>query len=96
MEPTSTTSKVKMVAASGVPKTAENAPAIPHIVIKRQSRCSSRSALPRLPDTEPPSSSAAPSRPLEPPNRCVMTVDTKISGAERSLTGLRSRTDVKT
>ena len=40
IEPTSTTSSVKMVAASGVPKMAENAPAMPHIVIKRQSRLS--------------------------------------------------------
>ena len=96
IEPTSTTSSVKMVAASGVPKMAENAPAMPHIVIRRQSRFSRCSSLPSCPDTEPPSSSAAPSRPLEPPNRWVMTVEAKISGAVRRVRGLCSRTDTKT
>ena len=95
IEPTSTTSSVKIVAASGVPKMAENAPAMPHIVIKRQSRFSKCSALPSCPDTLPPSSRAAPSRPLDPPNRCVATVEKKMSGAVRSVSGLCSRTDTK-
>ena len=52
--------------------------------------------MPICPDTDPPSSRAAPSRPLEPPNRWVMTVEAKISGAVRSVMGFCSRTETNT
>ena len=95
MTPTVITSIAKITEVSGVPKSAAKPAAMPHIVIKRQSRFSKRSALPSCPDTLPPSSRAAPSRPLDPPNRCVATVETKMSGAVRSVSGFCSRTDTK-
>ena len=84
MVPTEPTSSVNTTAASGVPKMAENTAAMPHMVIMRQSVSSRRSSLPSCPASEPPSSSPAPSRPAEPPNRWVTMVAMKINGAVTS------------
>ena len=69
---------------------------IPHMVNTRMSFSSSFSHRPMLPETEPPSWRAAPSRPAEPPNRWVSTVERKISGAVRKGMERFSRTAIKT
>ena len=75
------TSIAKKQAVSGVPKSAEKSALMPHITASPMS-CSltPKSSPMRLPIL-PPSCSAAPSRPAEPPNRCVIVVPTKMSGA---------------
>ena len=83
------------LAASGVPNRAAKPAAMPHMVIVRESRSSSRIQWPILPEIEPPSWMAAPSRPAEPPHRWVSTEVRKILGASRSRTGWSSRTEVK-
>ena len=89
------TSIANTLAASGVPNRAAKPAAMPHMVIVRESRSSSRIQWPILPEIAPPSCSAAPSRPAEPPHRCVSTEVTKMLGASRSRTGWFSRTEVR-
>ena len=81
------TSIANTLAARGVPNRAAKPAAMPHMVIVRESRSSSRIQWPMLPDIAPPSCSAAPSRPAEPPHRWVSTEVTKMLGASRSRTG---------
>ncbi len=84
--PTVLISSGRIVAASGVPNRAEKEADMPTIIERRLALSAdvifsfSARKFPRL----PPICKAAPSRPEEPPNRCVMTVDTKISGAIRN------------
>ncbi len=82
--PTLMTSMEKTVAVSGVPNNAEKPALMPHIIISLRSYSSSFSTLPSVPPMLPPSCSAAPSRPAEPPQACVSTVAAVISGAMRS------------
>ena len=49
------TSIANTVAASGVPNSAAKPAAMPHMVIVRESRSSSRIQCPMLPEIEPPS-----------------------------------------
>ena len=90
--PTLTTSTAKTQAAIGVPNTAANTALMPHIVRMCRSCSLRRNSLPKSVATLPPSCSAAPSRPAEPPNRCVMTVPRKIAGASRMETPFSART----
>ena len=70
-----------MAAAIGVPKRAAKAALMPAsitIFLSLSVRCITRANHPpRL----APNCSAAPSRPEEPPNKCVIAVDIKMSGA---------------
>ncbi len=84
MMPTLTTSMEKIAAAIGVPKSAENAALMPHIIMICLSFSSKPNSLPRPFPMLPPSCSAAPSRPAEPPNRWVISVEIKMSGAIRN------------
>ena len=84
MTPTLTISIGRIAAAIGVPNSAENAALIPHMIITCLSLLSKRNSLPNALPILPPICKAAPSRPADPPNKCVISVDTKISGAIRS------------
>ena len=94
MWPMHSTSITNTVAVSGVPNSAANSAPMPTIVSVRRSSSLSFNkrpmSLPRL----PPSCSAAPSRPAEPPSRCVRKVATKISGAIATGTAVRSCMEV--
>ena len=83
MIPTLITSIGKKTAASGVPKIAEKAALIPHIIIIRLSSSLNfkNLSLPSPAASELPSCKAAPSLPTEPPKRWVVIVETKIRGA---------------
>ena len=77
-----------MAAVSGVPKRAEKAADMPHMVMIRlslSSRCFHR-----------PIWRMAPSRPEEPPSRWVSTVAAKMRGAVRRRRGWFSRTATRT
>ena len=84
MTPTLTISIGRIAAAIGVPNKAENAALIPHMIMTCLSLSSKRNSFPKAFPILPPICNAAPSRPAEPPNRCVINVDTKIRGAIRS------------
>lgn len=73
----------KIAPVSGVPKTAPNPAAIPHISRVRVSIASSRRERARVLEMLPPIWTAVPSRPADPPNKCVATVPIKTSGAIR-------------
>ena len=88
MTPTVLISIESTVAASGVPNSAEKAALMPHMMVRRRSSFRKCSSCPSPCPSEPPTCSAAPSRPAEPPKRCVSTVDTMMSGA--IFTGTRS------
>ena len=76
-----TTSIENIAAAMGVPNNAEKHALMLHIIIIRVSLSSNlRSFAKKLP-IEPPTCSAAPSLPAEPPKRWVIIVETIISGA---------------
>ncbi len=83
MMPTLTTSREKMAAAMGVPNRAEKAALMLHMVMMFLSFSSKPTRLPMALPMLPPSCSAAPSRPAEPPSRWVIRVERKISGAMR-------------
>ena len=70
-------------AVIGVPNSAENTALIPHRVSMCLSLSSSLRIFPIDTPILPPIWRAAPSRPEEPPNKCVITVDTNMSGAIR-------------
>ena len=82
------TSSAKIVAVSGVPKRAEKTALMPQSVARRMSLSSRRKIRPMLQPMPPPICSAAPSRPAEPPHRCVSTVEAKMTGTSDS--GMRS------
>ncbi len=67
----------------GGANTAPKPAAMPAMSRRRTSPNSRRKALPKPEAKLPPSWTAVPSRPAEPPNRCVATVETRISGAMR-------------
>lgn len=73
-----------MAAAIGVPKRAEKQALIPHIIIILVSLSSKCNILAIKLPKEPPTCRAAPSRPAEPPQRCVSSVDIIIRGATRT------------
>ena len=81
--PTLATSIGKKTAAIGVPKIAEKAALMPHMIIMRFSSSLSLShfILFKPAAAALPSCKAAPSLPTEPPNTCVIRVDIKIRGA---------------
>ena len=64
-------------------KSAENAALMPHIIMICLSFSSKPNSLPRPFPMLPPSCSAAPSRPAEPPNRWGISVEIKMRGAIR-------------
>ena len=94
--PTLTTSTAKTQAAIGVPNTAAKTAPMPHIVRICRSRSLRRNSRPKSVAMLPPSCKAAPSRPAEPPSRCVTTVPRKIAGASRIETPFSARTLSKT
>lgn len=94
--PTLTTSIAKTHAAIGVPNTAANTPLIPHMVRMWRSSSFKRNSLPKNVATLPPIWSAAPSRPAEPPSRCVIVVPRKMAGASKMETPLLLRTPSNT
>lgn len=96
MTPTLTTSIAKTAAVRGVPNRAEKAAAMPHMTMTRRSLSSRPIPRPTQAAKEPPSCSAAPSRPAEPPTKWVRMVDRKMSGAVRSFSGSASRTATST
>ncbi len=75
------TSIENMAADIGVPNKAEKQALIPHIIIIRVSLSSKWNSFAKKLPSEPPTCSAAPSRPAEPPHRCVSSVEIIISGA---------------
>ncbi len=83
MRPIISTSSANTAPASGVPNTAPNPAAIPAINKIRirldSSPAQRQNALAML----PPICTAVPSRPAEPPNKCVTSVPSKINGAIR-------------
>ena len=85
-----------MAAVSGVPKRAEKAADMPHMVMIRLSLSSSFIHWPTLEEMEPPIWRMAPSRPEEPPSRWVSTVAAKMRGAVRRRRGWFSRTATRT
>ncbi len=68
------TSSAKMAPVTGVPNTAPKPAAIPVINKMRTSVGFNFSTLPNNAATLPPICTAVPSRPAEPPNKCVMSV----------------------
>ena len=96
MAPTQTTSMANTGAAMGVRKMAENAADIPQSISTCLSRSASRNSLPITLPTLPPSCNAAPSLPALPPQKCVTTVETKISGAICTGNSVSARRDAST
>ena len=76
-------SSTKIVAATGVPNSAENSAAMPQSWKMRRLSFSGFTMRDIATPMEPPNWSAAPSRPAEPPVRCVSAVEMKIAGAIR-------------
>ena len=85
-----------MAAVRGVPKRAEKAAAMPHMVMIRLSLSSRRIPRPSLEERDPPIWRMAPSRPEEPPSRWVRMVAANTRGAVRRRRGLFSRTATST
>ena len=77
-EPTRHISAENTVAVTGVPNIAEKQALIPHMVIIFLSSSSNFRICPNCEPILPPIWSAAPSRPLEPPRRCVITDEIKM------------------
>ena len=67
-------------AAIGVPNKAEKQALMPHMIMILVSLSSKLKSLAKKSPKEPPTCSAAPSRPAEPPHRCVSNVDIIIRG----------------
>ena len=85
-----------MAAVSGVPKRAEKAADMPHMVMIRLSLSSRCIHRPILEEMEPPIWRMAPSRPEEPPTRWVITAEIKTRGAVRRGRAAFSRTATST
>lgn len=67
-------------AAIGVPNKAEKQALMPHMIMILVSLSSKLKSLAKKSPNDPPTCSAAPSRPAEPPHRCVSNVDIIIRG----------------
>ena len=85
-------SSKKKAAVSGVPNNAAKTALIPPIVKTIRSSSFKRKTLADADATDPPNCNAAPSLPAEPPKRCVIAVETKMSGATTGLTAFCSFT----
>ena len=83
MRPMDNTSNAKIAPAMGVPKTAPKPAATPVISRMRRSSLLSFISLPSQFEMLPPICTAVPSRPADPPKRCVKTVANNTSGAMR-------------
>ena len=82
--PIATTSIAKIAPVTGVPKTAPNPAATPHISKMLLSLSFKASHLENKEAILPPICTAVPSRPADPPNKCVTRVATKTIGAMRT------------
>ena len=79
--PKTKTSSAKIPPASGVPKTEAKPALIPAIRTIFRSRLESLNNLVKRSATAPPTCTAVPSRPAEPPNKCVKIVPKSTRGA---------------